>query len=135
MNKLIEQKGVELLSWIVETLKQSKDFVITQAPDVIQQMLTYEFIEKTIDIFLCLIFIVITLFLMKFVYKKAYLAPKDYNDEMQEGWALILVFSTLGTIAIILTSSFFLFYNITKLLQIKHTPKAYLIHALTDKDK
>lgn len=41
------EKGTEVLSWILTSLQGAKDFVVSQAPDVIKQLLQVEQVHGT----------------------------------------------------------------------------------------
>jgi hypothetical protein len=77
MNEELEQKALVALDGIIQTVAQTQEFVVEQAPEVIQQLLTWHLVENLIwgvlSIFTLVIILICWGAIIKFwdiIYKK-----------------------------------------------------------------
>jgi hypothetical protein len=125
----MEEKAIKIMDFILNTLQTTKDFVIEQAPDVVRQMLNYDLINCITWMFVFIFIIIVGILLFKPLKKFAY----KYNDESDGVSFIPIILVTITTFIcgmIFLTN---LYDKTSTILQIKYTPKAYLIYKLTDK--
>lgn len=110
----------ETWQFALETLKDTKDFVLEQAPLVVQELYAWHLTSS-------IIWVVVTAIVLGILVPKMIEFFKDYEydlEEDKEGWGVFLVITNLVSIAIFT-------YNLFKMLQILIAPKLYLIEYIT----
>ena len=128
MNELLKEKATESLIDIIDSVTEVKDFAIEQAPDVVRQLLTWEFTFSLINFLagvLCLtVSIVVLVVTFKNGSKKGW---TDSGDFIRASLALGLVLSVLFFITGICVAASCLTW-----LQIAIAPKLFLIEYAAD---
>ena len=141
ITKTLEEKGVEIMNFITDTLKETKNFVIEQAPDVIRQMITYEYIS--ILVFMCgwllatILMIIGTTWLHN-LHKRYMKEDDDYKNvhlrtSNETGTFICLCLAVGVSIIFTVITLCVTISSARELAQIKYTPKAYMIHKFIDK--
>ena len=114
----------EIKEFMLQTLKESKDFVVEQSPEVIQQYLGTQYLEATICFWVFGVVSILALvtglyLLIKKPFKTVYTSiPDDYSGSYVGAIFFGVVF--IFTLAISAT-------NLTNKLKIEHYPKGYLL--------
>lgn len=108
------------------TIIKSVDFVTEQAPLVVQEFCTYNFLEAIVN--LTFLSIVIG-FLLYFLYKSyKYLTEKDGSDDNFFGGILLIIVLSTITIPTVLVAG----KNLKAAIKIKVAPRVYVIDYVTD---
>ena len=84
----------KILKLIADSLEQGRDFVVAQAPDVVQEIVTWNRWSNTVGAVTCLVLALIAARLFYKFYKLAKLTS-DPNDDWNGG----AIFSAIGTVA------------------------------------
>lgn len=107
-------KTEEILAQLIQSAQNAKDFVVEQAPDVIQQLLAWHFWSSVIWATICFAAVVGIVFAFKTILR--------HIDEF-EGQVFV------GFLGIICSVPFLvgLIYNVGTALQIAIAPKLYLL--------
>jgi len=113
MNEELKQQAQEALGIFIKDVLSAKEFVVDQAPDIIQQVLTWGVYDAWlgIGIGISLTIIAIALFCMSWFSDGEFLQPMG-----------IVFGSIIGFIAFL-----FISLNISQLVKVKSAPKVYLI--------
>lgn len=133
MNEQLEQKGIEFLTWLLETIKQTKDVVVDKAPEVVRQLLEYRIIEHLtaviITFIISLVSIPLVIHFFKLMNKNRYETRNAYHDagDLTSKGLYFQFLVWVFTIFSIISMGVFI-GNLVTLLQIYLTPYAYLIH-------
>jgi hypothetical protein len=118
----------ELLDYIGNTLKDSADFVLVQAPEVIQQLILLKRIEYSI--FLCLS--VAVLALMTWGSHHSIRKLREAYDEQDDGvivlWILTTFFTVFGSGILTLVT----IDHISNTLTVWFAPKVYILEYAAD---
>jgi hypothetical protein len=133
-----EEKTVQILDFILQSLQAAKDFTIEQAPDVVRQLLAYDMIACFESLMWWGILIPVAYLMYRWI--KLSTKRKWYNQDECEGAVPNVIASVVVSVVLfilVICNSVDTVSNIKKVIQIKCTPKAYLIHTITDlaKDK
>ncbi len=118
----------ELIKELVTVLKESKHFVLEQAPEVFQQIVKYEMVKSLMYLIIGLGFLVITCFSAKGI--KTLVKNnegKDYYQSTGEGLiiALTLTLTFSMIIGIILIAD-----NLSGFVQVIYAPKVFIMEYL-----
>lgn len=115
----------ELQEFILNTLKQGKDFVFDQAPDMVQQYIKCIGIENGIGAIFSLIAICTFIYM---IFRGTKTEPSCRADD---GPFLI---KSIGTIGLIFSSLLF-FISLSTALKIVYYPKGYLLEQVLNHSK
>ena len=125
ISKEIAEKLLEML----QTAGEIKEFTLTQAPDIIQQILLWHTIESTLALMLGLVFILIAVFcIVKF---PSFLKKSESTMESNIYDAYTVCSGIIGVCAIIAGPILFL-ENILIMIKILVTPKIFLLEYLSE---
>jgi len=113
----IEEQLQPLIAKAIEAAEKTGEFVVEQAPELLQQFYKWQIIESILNI----VFGLVVLFICVFIIKWATKAVKDYDTELLGGAALV----TSSILFIIFVIVFF--DGIYSLVEIIVAPKLYLI--------
>ena len=139
----IQQSTAELITLITGMIKQAKDFAIQEAPDAIRQLLTYDFIDVVSSIVgMGIVFIILLLLSIHLCKKhkdkglndKNYIHQLDWHDG-GTGLNVARWFSMCATYAFGIVFVLVLLCSVSKMIQIKATPTAYLINKYVSSGK
>lgn len=112
-----------ITKWVAETLEQSKDFAIAQAPDVVQQFLAWKLSETCAVMAFQMMFVVaVCLVAWRFCRSVKNSRDMDKDDREILAWLIFLVFCVLASIP-----GECAMRNMLVAVQLWFTPKAYLI--------
>lgn len=108
-----------ITKWVAETLEQSKDFAIAQAPDVVQQFLAWK-LSETCAVMAFQMMFVVAVCLVAWRFWRSVKNSRDMDKDDREilAWLIFLVFFVLAASAM---------RNMLVAVQLWFTPKAYLI--------
>jgi hypothetical protein len=125
MKEELVEKANEALNIIISDAVTIREFVIAEAPDVIQQLLQWNFITNLIYFGISMLILVGIMIMVKFHYKKAKNYWNENENRIQEdnfiGFnILILIFYILPIIPFVIC------FNLTW-LKILIAPKLYLL--------
>ena len=110
----------QLTAKAIEYLKSAENFIITEAPDVIQQTLKYATYSNWSDIILCSFFIMIAVG----VFSYCFMYPKyDKYDSLEFGFIIGRFLSA----AIFFPLCIQISQNVDALMKINMAPKLFLI--------
>lgn len=122
IEKIDPIQAEKLLKLLTDSIEQGKDFVLEQAPDVVQQLLLYKRIEYT---FYAVLFTLIMAVVI-------YVAVKGFNVCMSktdtDSLSIILAICGISTIIIVPI----LCGLIPRLIMVYVTPKVFLLEYLTN---
>jgi hypothetical protein len=114
-----------LLKLITDSLEQGKDFVLEQAPDVVQQLILLKRIEYSVYVLVAVPFLAVT---AAFVLRSLPRIKEEFND-MSSPPLRSFASAVLGVIAF--PTTIMLFENILPvLLKVWFAPKVYLLEYL-----
>ena len=117
MNEELKQKAVEALLGLITDATKAKDFALEQAPDVVQQLLLYNFWASLIPFVISMIlWLTLTYFLVTYLHKVC--KANDFDGDTL--WVLFLY--SLAAIILVGTCS-----NNIGWFQIWLAPKVYLL--------
>ena len=127
MNPETQEKMNELLVWMMETVKSGSDFVISQAPDVAQQMIVW---AQWQSIVLCGISVSFLSLLLYFLFFKTIPLAKKGHLELDEDKFLpgIILSVILSIVCVILLGS--TICNLLPGIQATVAPKVYILERL-----
>lgn len=115
MNKGVENQLIELL----QSVNDIKDFTIEQAPDVVQQLLTYSLVSSLLYVVVNSIIIVL-----------AYMSATKWSDQAPDlygDWSMSKVLSySLGSVAGAIALAG-MFVNVVKICKITLAPKLFVL--------
>lgn len=111
----------ELIKKIIEYMESSKDFIVEQAPDIIQQMLKYETFNNIFGLIIAVIILFVSIGV--FIYGK-------YSNKTDK-----IYFNVYNYVSIWLFIAAFAIsaFAINNLVKIKISPKYFVIEKLKDK--
>lgn len=110
----------EIQKWILDNLNQTKDFVLTQAPDVVQQYLEMKFTEALMWALVESFFIFILFCFLVWLF----VTLKKQREEIEDEVKAVICFLTVMFIIVLGLCSL---DNFRDCYAIKHYPKAYLL--------
>lgn len=113
----------ELMKKLIEYVESTKDFVFSQSPEIIQQILFYEKMESILSIIVSFLLMCFVSFIGLYFYKHAKIDKYDHMDflSFMVPWLSFVFLFILGGV---------LFSSILKLMKISYSPKYYLISLL-----
>ncbi len=114
MDKLLQQKLVEIIGELQQAVVSTKDFVLSQLPDIVQQYIHYTIVSDLFWIVVCLALMIVCIW-----------ASFNWFDESDDGGILLItgIPFTLSAIAFLV--------NLTELLKVWLAPKVFLLQALS----
>ncbi len=107
----------QLTDFLLETMKQSKDFVLEKAPIVAQEMLTYGMYQAILETIFGIALIYLVMWLGKRKQKVA-----EYDDA-NFGYAIMIIAASI-------LSTVFILEGISIAVKIKVAPSVYLIEKI-----
>jgi hypothetical protein len=111
----MEKETSEILSFILKTLQESKDFVKEQAPDIVQQALAFGIYDSKMFLWLGVFILVVSAVL----------------------FLSILIFDNVGLVFFALPSlalgALLVFCSVSQMKKIELAPKLYLLERFTPK--
>jgi uncharacterized membrane protein YgdD (TMEM256/DUF423 family) len=116
----------ELQKELLNIINSSKEFVLTQAPDVFQQTIAYGIYSNTVALFIFSGFLLLGCFGLFMGYRRI------KNEYARDFW--ILVGAPVGGV-MLLIGLIGVVCSYDELLQVKMAPKLYLIQTLAPKQK
>lgn len=117
--KETDEQLAKILSKGLEMATKSGNFIIDQAPDLIQQLIFYKTVENAIQL---LIYIIVMYFLGKMIYKD-HIKEDEYIDRDP----IIQIFG--GAVFIFFSIS--AWFSISDLIKLIFAPKIYLIEYIS----
>lgn len=121
----LKVKGVEFLSWLMDTIRATKDVVVKEAPEVVRQLLSYSAIEQASIMVFCFLTLIFSAgFLIFFINRYR----KKWDDISLEEQVFGILLGCGGSITGVIVSIYWIVYSATIIAQIRYTPYAYLIH-------
>lgn len=130
MNNELQKALAEFVKTATSGLQQGKDFVVAQAPDVIQQLLRWHLWLAVSSCLVDLVGIIVTTLVMKFAVRKALeeirkaKAEKNNFADKHIGWIFIGVFSGVFLFTFMCE---LLFSSLPEAMKIYLAPKVWLI--------
>lgn len=115
-----------LLTFLLENLKETKEFVVSQAPDIMQQMILYGYYSNLLYILTCSVLMVSSIFILFKINKKV--NKQDFENGESE-IACVMIFFVL--LAFSFASFIIMCGCINNLMLIKLAPKVYLIKEIS----
>jgi len=124
MEEELQKTANEALKGIIEGVASAKDFILAELPEVIQQLLMWEFWSGVIYMSLfgvsCIAFGIISFFACK-ASKKS----EDWKDNVGAVSAML----SFGLFCMSVVS---IIFNVPKMIQISIAPKVYLLEYAAD---
>lgn len=121
-----EQVSAELLQWLSNTAQSTTDFLTTQTPLYVQELLAWSFVYYTAW---CVVNIVL---MVPFIYiiRQAVKEYQRTDSQEEQDFCVFLVF-----LALIITGCVFgaSCYNASQAIKIKVAPRVYLVDYILDK--
>jgi uncharacterized membrane protein YidH (DUF202 family) len=111
----------EILTEIIQSAQTAKDFVIDQAPDVIQQLLAWHFWFHAAFVLILSVIMILAFFTARWFNLKR-IAAKE-RCKSADNYELCIGFSIVAVIV----SFVFVVYNAIMMLKIYIAPKLYLL--------
>ena len=117
MNEELQKQLAQVISSIVTSVGEVKDFSVAQLPDIAQQYINYGIVSSAVWVVLCAIITVVSIkFLM--------LSVKKMNESYtNDAYIPVAIFSFLGFIF----STIFFFFNLHNLILVLTAPKVWFI--------
>ncbi len=114
MDKLLQQKLVEIIGELQQAVVSTKDFVLSQLPDIVQQYIHYTIVSDLFWIVVCLALMIVCIW-----------ASFKWFDESEDGGILLITVIpfTLSAIAFLVI--------LAELLKVWLAPKVFLLQALS----
>jgi hypothetical protein len=126
MSKELEQELIKTIDTIKEQLGKSKDFVVEQLPDVIQQYLAWEFYSNVMLCSISLFISIVTFEIIRRFYKNF-----QKNELDDPYYVLLFIFTIMAFLSSVLISCSLL-YNATK---VYIAPKVVLVEKMIELTK
>ncbi len=123
MKAIDTEQANRLLKLLADGVEQGKDFVLTQAPEVVQQLILWKRAEHTAWVCMGLVGMVVVYFVGRRCY--AWIVKDNRHGELEELLCL------LGIPSAALLFLLMLLFNIAPCLQVWLAPKVYLLEYLT----
>ncbi len=122
MKAIDSSEANRLLKLLADSLEQGKEFVLTQAPEVVQQLILWKRAEHTAWVCMGLVGMVV----MYFVGRRCYAWLVENNRRGEPGeWPCLLGIPSAALLFLGL-----LLFNIAPCLQVWLAPKVYLLEYL-----
>ena len=123
MDEGLENTANEALRLIIDNAASAKDFILSELPDVVQQLLAYKAAECWFYILTPLACLLVSIMAIYIIFR---IEPrsKDVREAVAEIFIPMLV--AAGTVSLFLTAAA-LFINVPTLINIYVAPKVYLI--------
>jgi len=117
MNDELQKQLAQVISSIVTSVGEVKDFSVAQLPDIAQQYINYGIVSSAVWVVLCTIITVVSIkFLM--------LSVKKINESYtNDAYIPVAIFSFFGTAL----STIFFFVNLHDLILVLTAPKVWFI--------
>jgi hypothetical protein len=117
MNDELQKQLAQVISSIVTSVGEVKDFSVAQLPDIAQQYINYGIVSSAVWVVLCAIIAVVSIkFLM--------LSVKKINESYtNDAYIPVAISSFLGTTL----STIFFFVNLHNLILVLTAPKVWFI--------
>ena len=116
MNEELQKQLAQVISSIVTSVGEVKDFSVAQLPDIAQQYINYGIVMSSVWVVLCAIIAVVSIKFMDFSVKKI------RNDE---DFYHLLLSTCSGFVSVI--STFYFFFNLHNLILVLTAPKVWFI--------
>jgi len=119
------QEATRILTLIADSIQQSKDFVLEQAPDAIQQLVAWKRVETLIGVVVGLLLLAVAVYLARTLKEKAMKAEHDVEIFIVTARGCLAAIATLGGVGAVLTHA-------SPCLQVWIAPKLFVIEYLAD---
>ena len=117
MNEELQKQLAQVISSIVTSVGEVKDFSVAQLPDIAQQYINYGIVSSAVWVVLCAIIAVVSIKILIFSVKKI---NESYNND---AYIPVVVFSFFGSFF----PTIFLFVNLHNLILVLTAPKVWFI--------
>jgi hypothetical protein len=117
MNDELQKQLAQVISSIVTSVGEVKDFSVAQLPDIAQQYINYGIVSSAVWVVLCAIIAVISIKFLTLSFKKL---NEPYDND---AYIPVAVFSFFG----IILSTIFFFVNLHDLILVLTAPKVWFI--------
>lgn len=124
MNETLKQEAADALVQILRDAASVREFAIEQAPDVIQQLLTWKLLEASATAALCFVLCLLAIAGIRFLWRR------DWDDSMDRTFARVMS-SVIGGAMAMLLLAVSLDYAF-QALQIAIAPKVWLLEYAAD---
>lgn len=115
----------EFVKFMTETLKQGKDFALTQAPDILMQIIQWKLAESVLGVIKGAASLVAA-YCGFLICKRLWGLDKE-TDIMLHSWGLPMFFIGMASFAACVFGIVNTLCNVENLIQIHFAPKVYLI--------
>lgn len=113
----------EGLKFVIDTMRESKEFVSAQAPDVIQQMISYDSTMAWIGITFGIVLLITGI--VGLIKSKNKEQPSPFYGDDDRGWWMFVMASIMCIAFVIMA------INTSTLIKIKTAPKVYILDEFT----
>lgn len=130
----MKEETTEILKFVADSLQESKEFAIEQAPDVIQQYLGAMFIEQLSDSITCIFFLILGLSIGVWairLYKKNNSTGYSWDEDQ----VILVMMMGIVSAALCAGGSLSLSSHIPEAAKIHYYPKGYLMEKVLEASK
>ena len=120
MNEELANTANIALKGIIDSVTATKNFVLAELPEVVEQLLMYKAFDHSLGVVFCLLLSFATAYGLRFVYKK-------HEDNPRSDWYIALTFGCVFGVPAIILMVYMCFYSFSKVIQIWIAPKVYLL--------
>lgn len=121
MNEELQKQLAQVISSIVTSVEEVKDFSVAQLPDIAQQYINYGIVSSVVWVVLCVIIAAVSI---KILFSSVKKTNESYDFDDFDDYNFILL--TSASIGGVLSATFF-FFDLHNLILVLTAPKVWFI--------